>query len=275
MLELAGLAFAHAAVAEASWREVPADHLLLIETDEGPITVLLSEHLAQDHVEQLRTLTKQEFYDGLSFYRVIEGFVAQGGDHSDRMDKGRASKALAPEFEEPLPDGAVFTPLESVDGYAYEAGFIGPHEAGRARDGTVWLAHCTGAFAFARDDDPASASTEFYITLQPQRYLDRNLTVAGKVIDGMTTVQRLPRGVVGESGRRDDFDGRATIISMRFASELPEAGRPRYEVIDTASPAFREMIESRKARPEPFFVHRPGHVDLCQVGVPVRDVPFE
>ncbi|MEE4209441.1 MAG: peptidylprolyl isomerase [Parvularcula sp.] len=271
MLPAAFLALA--AAFQAEWREVPPENLLLMDTDQGEVVILLSEHLAQDHVAQLRTLAREGFYNDLSFYRVIESFVAQGGDFTDQKDKGSAKDTLAAEFEEALPENAPFAPLGMSDGYAEEAGFIGPHEAGRdLESGTVWLTHCAGAFAFARSDEPDSAGAEFYITLQPQRYLDRNLTVAGKVIDGMTAIQKMPRGVIDDDPKTNDFTERGRIHGVTLASDLPPKRRPRYEVMDTQSAAFVDVIERKKARPEPFFVHRPNHVDLCQVGVPVRKI---
>jgi peptidylprolyl isomerase len=260
-----------AAAPEEAWRRVPDDQLLLIDTPGGRIAVELSSVLGQDHVEQVKLLTGAGYYEGLSFYRVIEGFVAQGGDHTDERSKGKAKLSLKAEFEEPLPQGTVFTTLGVRDGYAPEVGFIEGMPAGRnAATGSSWLAHCTGAFAFGRNDGPDTASTEFYITLQPQRYLDRNLTVFGRVLDGMNVVQAAPRGVIDEDEETDDFAERLMISTFTLASDLPEEERPAYEVMDTQSASFAELIEARKARPSPFFVYRPGHVDLCQMPVPTR-----
>lgn len=256
---------------DSAWREVPADRLMLIETDAGTLTVMLSSVLAQDHVAQARTLARERYYRGTSFYRVIEGFVAQGGDHTGARDRGSARSQLAAEFEEPLPEGAVFTPLDVVDGYAPQVGFIEGMPAGRdPATGTAWLAHCTGAYAYGREDGKDTASTEFYITLQPQRYLDRNLTVMGQVIDGMTIAQAAPRGVIDSDPKTDDFPERLNIRGMTIVSDLGEGDRPRWQVMDTASATFAELVEARKARPSRFFFFRPGHVDLCQMPVPVR-----
>jgi len=66
-----------------AWHTIDPEQLMIIETTAGPITVLLSSVLAQDHLKQAQTLAREGFYQGTSFYRVIEGFVAQGGDHTE------------------------------------------------------------------------------------------------------------------------------------------------------------------------------------------------
>lgn len=258
---------------DAHWREIPADQLLLIDTPEGTITVALSSVLAQNHVAQVRTLAREGYYEGLSFYRVIEGFVAQGGDHAGVKDLGSASAKLTPEFEEALPDGAVFTSLGYKDHYADETGYLESLPAAIDREsGTAWLAHCAGAFAFGREVARDTASTEFYITLQPQRYLDRNLTVAGRVIDGMDIAQAAPRGVIDNDPATEDFPERLMISGMRIASDLPEEQRPRWRILDDRSPSFRELTKARAARPSDFFYFRPDHVNLCQMPVPVERI---
>ena len=260
-----------AAATDADWRTVDPENLLLMETEAGTITIELSAHLAPGHTEQMRTLAREGFFEGLSFYRVIEGFVAQGGDFADTRDIGSA-KILEAEFEEPMPAGATFTPLTVTDGYAEQVGFIDGMPAGR-EGGQVWLAHCTGAFAYGRNNERDSASTEFYITLQPQRYLDRNLSVAGRVLDGMTIAQAAPRGVIDGDPETDDFEERLKITGLQVAADLPEAARPSWQVMDDTSPLFAELMEARKARPSEFFYFRPGHVNLCQMPVPVRRAP--
>ena len=262
-----------AAAPDEAWRDIPAENLLLIETTEGTITVALSTVLAQTHVEQARTLAREGYYEGLSFYRVIEGFVAQGGDHTGDVDKGSAAESLEPQFAETLPKGASFSSLDVLDGYASQVGFLESLPA--ARDpvtGTAWLEHCTGAYAYGRENGAGTASTEFYITLQPQRYLDRNLTVLGRVIDGMGLVQAAPRGVIDNDPETDDFEERLMLEGMTMAADLPEEERPRWQILDQSSATFQELVRARKARPDEFFYYRPQHVNLCQMPIPVREV---
>lgn len=258
----------------AAWLDADPGRTLYIDTTIGRIVVLLSADLAPGHVAQVKTLARERYYDGLHFYRVVEGFVAQGGDEAATRPKGSAAETLPAEFEEPFRKGTKFTPLGHKDAYAAAVGFIDGMPAGRdPKAGTAWLAHCTGAFAFGRDDGRDTASTEFYITLQSQRYLDRNLTVFGKVLLGMDVAQALPRGELNNGGVIEDKTRWTQITSIRLAADLPAAERVPVQYIDTNSDTFRALIDARAARPSSFFYFRPNHVDLCQMPVPVRLAP--
>jgi peptidylprolyl isomerase len=257
-----------AATTAEDWREIAADDLLIITLERGIVAVMLSPNLAPGHVAQTRTLAREKFFDGLSFYRVIDGFVAQGGDAFEERAAGSASKALKAEFETKVDDDFPFLPTPDPDLYAPKAGFSMSLPTGiDAGAGKAWHLHCTGAFAFGRNDEADTASTEFYIALQPQRYLDRNLSVAGRVVEGMEHLQALRRVEPPES--KEDDRGE-TILSVRLASELPEAGRPRFEILDSRRPVFHETFETLRNRPEAFFHYRPGVADVCQFNVPVR-----
>lgn len=253
------------------WVDPDPDQVIYIETDLGTAVVHLSSTLAQTHVAQMKTLARERYYDGLHFFRVVHGFVAQGGDESGDKDKGSAAPSLEAEFEEPQPEKFPFTPLGFDDGYAPEVGYTDGMPAGRDPEtGTVWLAHCTGAFAYGREVGKDTASTEFYIPVQPQRYLDRNLTVAGRVLYGMDMIQALPRGIFGDGGVNADRDSWTKINSIRLESDIPEEDRIDIEYMDTSTETFRQLIKARSARPSEFFYFRHGYIDLCQMPLPVR-----
>lgn len=263
---------------DEDWRTLDQENLLYIEVETGVAIVALSETLAKRHVAQVKTLARQKFYDGLSFYRVIDGFVAQGGDPFEERDIGDAKQSLEAEFEEPYElfrrDGAIFKTSPYDDGYASGVGFahdglpIGLDQEAQS----VWHLHCTGAFAFGRNDERDSASTEFYITLQPQRYLDRNLTVFGRVVDGMEHIQRLRRNEPPET--KDDDLG-DEIITIRVGSDLADARKKHLQMLRSDSDSFSAYLESRANRPEGFFYYRPNYVDVCQLPVPVRETPSQ
>ncbi|HBK91330.1 MAG TPA: peptidylprolyl isomerase [Parvularcula sp.] len=256
------------ASAAADWREIPAEELLIIELERGKVHVALSPALAPMHVAQVKNLAREGFYDGLSFYRVIDGFVAQGGDPFGEKTTTTSKKALKAEFEGRLAKGFAFNPLGDADGYAPEAGFVASLPAGfDAATGAAWHLHCAGAFAFGREDGRDTASTEFYVALQPQRYLDRNLSVFGRVIDGMEHLQALRR-VAPPEKKTDDLGEK--IVSIRVAADVPEVARERFEILDSARPVFAEYAEARRNRPEAFFYFRPDYLDICQLPVPVR-----
>lgn len=250
------------------WREIPAEDLLVITLERGKVHVALSPALAPKHVAQVKKLAREGFYDGLSFYRVIDGFVAQGGDPFGEKKTKTSKKSLKAEFEGPPSKGFAFSAMKDADGFAPAAGFVASLPAGYdAEAGTAWHLHCAGAFAFGREDGRDTASTEFYVTLQPQRYLDRNMSVFGRVIDGMQHLQALRR-VEPPAEKTDDVGEK--IIAIRVGSDIPEAERPTFEILDSARPVFSEFAEARRNRPEPFFHFRPDYLDVCQFPVPVR-----
>ncbi|MEM9233413.1 MAG: peptidylprolyl isomerase [Pseudomonadota bacterium] len=256
------------------WIDPDPEQLLYIETEQGVAVVHLSSTLASEHVAQVKILARERYYDGLNFYRVVHGFVAQGGDEAGMKDKGSAAESLTAEFEEPMPEDMPFTPLGFEDGYAAEVGYTDGMPAGRdPKSGTVWLAHCTGAFAFGRGVDRDTASTEFYSTLQPQRDLDRNLTVVGRVIYGMDMIQSLSRGNFGDGGVNADRESWTEITSVRLESDIPADDRIDLEYMDTSSASFRQLITARSARQSEFFYYRPNYIDLCQLPLPVRLTP--
>jgi len=259
----------------SEWRAFDQENLLYITLGDGVAIVALSEFLAQDHVAQLKSLARQGFYDGLSFYRVIDGFVAQGGDPFEERDIGDAKQMLKAEFEEPLPEfiervGDSFATVRDSDGYASRVGFVDGLPVGvDDQSQTVWHLHCAGAFAFGREIEKNSASTEIYITLQPQRYLDRNLSVVGRVISGMEHIQRLNRNTPPEA--KTDALG-DVIVSMRIGADLPADQQLEFETLRAKSDAFTEFWEARRNRPEAFFYVRHDHLDICQFPVPIREV---
>ncbi|MEL6372244.1 MAG: peptidylprolyl isomerase [Pseudomonadota bacterium] len=251
------------------WRMISPENLLVIQVESGQAVVALSPVLASENMAQIKRLASEGFYDGLSFYRVIDGFVAQGGDLFDERGETFKVQPLSAQFDEKVSmETLSFFRLKDGDGYAPEIGFVASLPTGLDRDqSTAWHLHCTGAFALGRNNERDSAGSEFYITLQPQRYLDRNLTVLGRVIYGMDVIQRLPR--VAPASSRDEYLGE-TIISMRMMSDLPAAEQTAFEILHSESPAFAKLAEARRNRPEAFFYHRPDHLDVCALPVPVR-----
>jgi cyclophilin family peptidyl-prolyl cis-trans isomerase len=276
---------ARAADDTKDWRAVDPDNLLLIGTKHGEVAVELAPKFAPRHAERMKALVRAHFYDGTNFYRVIEGFVAQGGVGEDTAST--ASKPVDPqtlkkwpelkrEFERRWGADAKFTPLGSPDLFAKQVGHVDGLPVGRdPKAKTEWIVHCPGTFAFARDNAPDTASTEFYIVIgEAPRRLDRNLTAFGRVIDGMQYLQKLDRGdpavdngVIADKAKQDP------ITYMKFASDMPEAERPHYEEMRTDSQAFAAWKKNKK-NPAPGFYFRtpPAILDICLAPVPSRKV---
>jgi peptidylprolyl isomerase len=260
---------AHAADAppdSKDWRPVDPDNLVLIGTKYGTVAVELSPAFAPKHVERMRALIRAHFFDGTNFYRVIEGFVAQGGVGEDTAST--ANKPVDPatlkkwpemkaEFERPWGHDVQFTPSGSPDLFAKQTGHVDGFPVGRdPKKKTEWIIHCPGTFAFARDNAADTASTEFYIVIgEAPRRLDRNLTAFGRVLDGMQYVQKLNRG--------DPAVDNGVIAD--------KAERPHYEVMRTDSRAFAAWKKNKKNPAPGFYIRQPPPIlDICLAPVPVR-----
>lgn len=282
-LALGAVAYAKAP-AGTSWRPVPARDLLLIQTRYGQVAVELEPDFAPLHVARVQALTRAHFYDGLSFYRVIDGFVAQGGigegtaatkDHPKTARQLSRWPPLKAEFDAPVSAiHAPFVASGSPDLYAPDVGWVKGFPVGRdPKEKRAWILHCPGTFAFARDNGPDTATTEFYIVIgEAPRRLDRNLAAFGRVIAGMKYLQKLHRGdpnidhgVIADPARRDP------ILWMRMASQLPPAQRPRYEVMRDTSAAFARWKAARINPAPHFYVREPPPIlDICLSAVPAR-----
>jgi peptidylprolyl isomerase len=286
MFLVAAVLFAVAAKAEplpTDWRTVDPDNLVLIDTRYGQVAVELAPEFAPNHATRLKSLIRAHFYDGLSFYRVIDGFVAQGGigegtastkDHPVEAKTLSQWPPLKAEFDHASTTDPVFTPLGNADLMAAEVGFEDGFAVARdPKDRREWLIHCPGTFAFARDNDADTATTEFYIVIgQSPRRLDRDLTAFGRVLSGLQYLQKLERGDPDvDNGVIADMSRRDPIIRMRLASDLPAAERPLFQVIRTESKSFADAVEARRHPTSAFYFRKPPPVlDICGVPVAVK-----
>jgi cyclophilin family peptidyl-prolyl cis-trans isomerase len=258
------------------WRLADPEDLLLIETRHGMITVELSDEFAPNHAARMRQAVRDGFFDGRDFYRVIDGFVAQGGrgEEADSVELPQYP-VLAGEFYRPSA-GIVFTPMIDDDLYAPVVGHVNGFPAAQTADGReTWLIHCPGTVAMARDNGPDTGDVEFYIVIgQGPRHLDRIMSVFGRVIDGMDHVQALNRGdPMVNSGVIADPAQRDPILSMRIAADLPEAERPAYEIMRTDGQAFFDLKTARRNRTADFFFETPPAViEACHIPARARRV---
>jgi len=249
------------------WRQVDPDNLVFIDLFEGQVAIELNPLFAPETVKQFRKLLKEQFYDGLSFYRVIDGFVAQGGDGSD-LGKLSMVPLIDAEFERELSDDIEFTRVQKNDLFAPETGFVDGFAAARdVSENKVWLTHCPGVVAMARNDDPDSSRTDFYFVIgQAPRYLDRNMNIFGRVIHGMDAVQKIRRGRPSENGIIQNETTSSRIRGMQLASEIPKNERLSAFVMDTNNKGFEKILINRRNRKQAFFHHKPPKVlDVCQV----------
>ena len=149
-------------------QESDPENTLIMELEDGTVTIRLRPDLAPKHVERLKTLTRQGFYDGVVFHRVIDGFMAQTGDPTGTGAGGSDLPDLEAEFSD----------------VPFTRGIIG----------------------MARTPDPNSANSQFFITYGDASFLNGEYTVVGEVVDGMDAVDAIKKGSEAQNGQVEDPD---------------------------------------------------------------------
>jgi len=143
------------------------ENTLLLELKDGTVVIEMRPDLAPKHVARIKELVREGFYDGIVFHRVIEGFMAQGGDPTGTGTGGSGQNIDAEFSDEP---------------------------------------HVRGTLSMARAASPNSADSQFFIVFARARYLDGKYTVWGKVTEGMKFVSNIKRGDENDNGAVDDPD---------------------------------------------------------------------
>jgi peptidylprolyl isomerase len=259
--------------AQPEWRTPAAEDLVYIQLETGTVVIELAPFIAPNHVTRFKTLVKERFYDGLDFYRVIDGFVAQAGDISEKKPSENKSN-LKPEFSRSTPAKSEFMLVQSPDFIAPQTGFLRGFAAGSDPQAKQeWLLHCPGAVAFARGVAADSASTEFYIvTGQATRHLDRNMSTIGRVIYGMPAVQALNRANLNNaSGVIEDFSKRSKILWAKLATDLDESNIIAIQVQNQHSEQVTQRLASARTLDNDFFHFKGnGNLDLCYYQLKTR-----
>lgn len=256
------------------WRLLDPENTLYLSLDSGTVIIELMSKLAPLHVENTKALVRQGVFDNTNFYRVIDGFVAQGGplfhSESDMKPLTKGEYTIASELTTDVDLGNDYISFDQQDGFADETGFINSFPVGRdLSSGESWLLHCYGALGMGRANDLDSGGTELYIVNGgAQRYLDRNVTVFGRVIDGMSHIQALQRG--SDLSGAVDLTGKNVIRSIKVAADLQHDEIEQIEIMDSNSGAFKKLLKARKNRTGDWFVYQHDYMDACGVPIPVR-----
>ncbi|PJK13085.1 peptidylprolyl isomerase [Lysobacteraceae bacterium NML07-0707] len=263
----------------SAWRTPAPENLLYMEFGEGRLAIIeLAPQFAPQHVENIRRLARGGFWDGTSIYRSQDNFVVQFGDaHAEDAAKAKplpqdVAQKLPAEFKRST-QGLAFTPMPDRDGWAAEVGFVdGFHAARNQADGEAWMTHCYGLLGAGRGNAPdSSIGAELYVvTGQSPRALDGNITSVGRVLRGMEFLSVLPRGPE-PLGMYTDPAMHTPIKRIRLGSEIPASERLQLEVMRTDAPEFAKAVEARRNRRDAWYVHPAGHIDICNISVPVRE----
>ena len=239
----------------ANWREVSAEDLIIFDVatsdgeSRGRIYVETAQFAAPKHVTQFKEIVRSGDFNGTVFHRVIDDFMAQGGD----------IRAVKPGAEEwPNIEGEFTytrTPMDTTPGE--EIQYLGPKNtatngyfrgfpvqtqseflAALREDGKVetWIPHCKGVVSAARTSDPNSASSQFFLMRETSSHLDRGYSSWGRILAGQEVVDAIK---TGEPVRRPDM-----LTQAQLAVEMDEAKRPRVLVLKTDGPRFQSVLEA-------------------------------
>ncbi len=255
----------------SDWRALDPRNTLYMELPGGRVVIELAPQFAPHHVANVLTLAHGGYFDGIPVERAQDNYVVQWGDPEGKKPVGAAQRTVPAEFERSL-RGLTITKLADPDSYASVVGFLdGFPVAADPALGRAWPVHCYGMVGAGRDNDVDSGGgTELYVVIgQAPRHLDRNVTLLGRVVQGMDLLSVMPRGK-GALGFYDDPAQRVPIKSVRVAADVPAAQRTELEVLRTDTPTFLAYVGARANRVEEWFKVPAGHVDVCNVPVPVR-----
>ena len=281
-----------AAAPAGHWTRIAPEDLLVMELAPDAagkprrvVIQLLPAPFSAGWVENIRTLASAHWWDNLAIVRVQDNYVVQWGD-PDGEDEAKARPL--PAAVRPVPE-AQYTHQRSLPRpRALDPLFIPANDMNRwtsfyqgfpiAGTGTPdseanWPVHCYGMVGVGRNLSPDTGSgAELYTVIgHAPRHLDRNIALVGRVVEGIEHMSSLPRGT-GPLGFYETAEERTMIRSVRLATELSEAERPRLEYLASDSESFLRYAEARANRKDAFFNIPAGGADICNIPVPIRKV---
>ncbi|MFZ6749877.1 peptidylprolyl isomerase [Undibacterium sp. Ren11W] len=265
------------------WRPLHPENTLYLELEKGRVVIELAPGFAPQHVANIKALVREGYFDGLAILRSQDNYVAQWGDPNEEdAAKKRVVKSTLtnsdPEFSVSIATansgkvGKAFSRLPDVDGYAPQVGHVDGFAAARdPKMHQTWLAHCYGSVGVGRGNDANSGDgTSLYVVNgNAPRHLDRNVTVVGRVMQGMELISSLPRGT-GPLGFYESVEQMTAIKTMRLAADVPESERSKLEILRTDTALFKAVVEAQRNRGGDWYKRPAGHIDLCNVPLPVR-----
>ena len=248
----------------ADWRTPKAEDVLVIDTNKGRIIVEMVPEAAPLYTDRMRELALEHFFDGQTFFRVIEDFMDQTGDPENRGTGGSTKPDVKAEF---LFRRGPETPFVlAVDQSVAEIGFIKSLPvatqsmmlAPMTRDGKIagYGLFCPGVAGAARGEDENSANSQFFLMRAAFPKLERRYTAWGRVIAGQEVVTAIK---VGEPVP----DPQDKMERVRLLSDIPEKERPKIRVIDPAGKWFKAEIARAQAAKGAEFT-------ACDINIPVE-----
>lgn len=239
---------ANPAPSASDFRTPDPQDILVIDTNKGRILVELVPLAAPAHAVRVRELARQGLYNGRSFFRVIDQFMAQTGDPKDDGTGGSELPDLAAEFT--FRRGADTPFVQVADQAVAEIGFIGSLPVmtqssqlmPMTADGRIsgWALYCPGVAGMARGGSPDSANSQFFLMRQAYPSLEKRYTAFGRVIAGLDVVRAIKTG--------EPVDPPQDVMTrVQVLADMPAASRPKVRIIDPRSPWFAAEVARVRA----------------------------
>ncbi len=249
-------------ITEADWRTPDPDNLLVIDTNKGRIVAELAPEAAPETVARIKTLAKQHFYDGQTFFRVIDGFMDQTGDPKNKGDGGSTLPDIKGEFtfrrSHATPFVQVADPAGEVTGLMGALPVDSQPEVIMAMtaDGkaTAWPVFCPGVLGMAREATPDSGNSQFFLMRSPYPALEKRYTGFGRVIAGQDVVTAIKTG-------EPVPDPQDRMVRVRLGDDLPAGETLKIRVLDPTKAAFKVLLE--RARDE-----KGADFSVCDLDLP-------
>jgi peptidylprolyl isomerase len=257
----------------SDWRAIDPENTLYMELPDGRVVIELAPAFAPNHVANIKALVRSGYFDASAIVRVQDNYVVQwSAPETRKITAGHDT--LKAEFDKPI-GPEPFVRLADPDTYAPVVGFSGDFPVARdPRSGKTWLVHCYGMVGAGRDDAADSGGgKELYAVIgQSPRNLDRNVTLVGRVVQGIEWLSSLPRGP-GDMGFYAHDADKVVLRSIKVAADLPASERLSLEALRTDSATFRALVQARRFRREGWYKYSPGRIGVCNVPLPVRVAP--
>jgi len=258
------LAAAPAKPSDRDWRVPAPETIMVIDTNKGRVLVELIPEVAPNHVARLQELTRAGVYDGRTFFRVIDRFMAQTGDPSNTGEGGTDKPNLKAEFTFRRSAETAFTPMAAPAGL--EVGYLKSlpvvsqawswSDMTSDRKVAAWGTYCPGVVGMARDEDNNSANSQFFLMRQPYPSLDKRYTAFGRVVSGLDVVRAIKTGEPVPAPQDQ-------MLRVRLLSDIPESERPRVRLIDPKGPWFAAETQRLRAS-------RGADFSICDIEPPVE-----
>lgn len=223
----------------ADFRTVDPNNLLVIDTTKGRILLEMIPEVAPQSVARVKELAHDHFYDGLTFHRVVNGFMAQGGDPKGDGTGGSTKPDLPGEFTFRRDATLPFTRFQALAGQ--EDGFVKSMPVRSQNSGLMimtadgkvqaWGLFCTGVAGMARAGAPDSGNSQFFLMRDFNEALERQYTPWAVVVSGEPVVKALKTG--------EPVVDPDKMVTVRVAADLPAAGRPTVQVLNTEGAYFK------------------------------------